>query len=198
MPVHKPHITEPGIYFITFTCYKWLRLFEMAKAYDLVYKWFVYLKEKGHYIAGYVIMPNHVHVLIGFVPSGQSINTIVGNAKRFMAYEIVNRLKDAGHEEILAILSASVSPSDKKRGKQHEVFESSFDIKACHSYKFVNQKLNYIHGNPVSKKWELVRYAGDYIHSSAGYYESGKPGIFKVFNIADLIELQWFEKSRLI
>jgi len=196
MPVNKPHITESGVYFITFTCYKWLRLFEITNSYDLVYKWFGYLKEKGHYIAGYVIMPNHIHLLIGFMPSGPSINTIVGNGKRFMAYEIVSRLKDAKLNEILAILSAGVDSSDKKRGKHHEVFEQSFDIKACHSFKFVNQKLNYIHCNPVSKKWELVKYAGDYIHSSAGYYESGKPGLFEVFNIADLIQLQWFEKYR--
>ena len=33
------------------------------------------------------IMPNHLHVLIGLKNSDQSINTIVSNAKRFIAYE---------------------------------------------------------------------------------------------------------------
>jgi REP element-mobilizing transposase RayT len=92
MPV-KRKITEPdGVYFITFTCCQWLPLIEITKSYDLIYNWFDHLKSKGHYVTGYVIMPNHVHALIGFRNTGQSINT-VGNGKRFIAYEIINRLK---------------------------------------------------------------------------------------------------------
>jgi hypothetical protein len=38
-------------------------------------------------------MPNHLHALIGFQNTGKSINTIIGNAKRFVAYDIVGRLE---------------------------------------------------------------------------------------------------------
>ena len=38
-------------------------------------------------------MPNHVHLLLSFINTKQSINTIVGNGKRFMAYEIIQRLE---------------------------------------------------------------------------------------------------------
>ena len=38
-----------------------------------------------------VIMPNHLQALIAFRNTGQLINTIVRNGKRFMAYEIVKR-----------------------------------------------------------------------------------------------------------
>ncbi len=38
-------------------------------------------------------MPNQVHALIGFQNTGKSINKIVGNGKRFIAYEIINRLQ---------------------------------------------------------------------------------------------------------
>ncbi len=55
-----------GLFYITFTCYKWIPLFEITHSYDVVYKWFDYLKSKGHYICRYVIMPNHVHAIIGF------------------------------------------------------------------------------------------------------------------------------------
>ncbi len=53
-------------YFITITCLNLLPLFKLTNSYDAVYKWFDYLKSKGHYINGYVIMPNHLHVLFGF------------------------------------------------------------------------------------------------------------------------------------
>lgn len=56
-------------------------LFDITNSYDLVYKWFDYLKDNGHYVIGYVIMPNHLHAVIGFRNTGKSINTIVGNAK---------------------------------------------------------------------------------------------------------------------
>jgi len=66
---------------------------------------FDYLRGKGHYIVGYVIMPKHVHALIGFRNSGQFINTIIGNGKRFMAYEIINRLQQQMNQEVLYHLS---------------------------------------------------------------------------------------------
>ena len=52
-------------------------LFGMINGYDLVYNWFDILKEKGHSMLGFVVMPNHVHALAGFKESKQIINTIV-------------------------------------------------------------------------------------------------------------------------
>ncbi|HEV8286373.1 MAG TPA: hypothetical protein VGQ09_18825 [Chitinophagaceae bacterium] len=66
MPVRREIPYKQGIYFITFTCYRWLPLIELSNGYDLVYKWFDYLKTKNHFVTGYVIMPNHLHVLISF------------------------------------------------------------------------------------------------------------------------------------
>ena len=74
---------------------------------------FDYLKSKGHYITGYVIMPNHVHALIE--NTGKSINKIVGDGKRFMAYEIVNRFQVMFELEILDQLSAAVELTDRLR-----------------------------------------------------------------------------------
>jgi putative transposase len=66
MAVRREIIEYSDIYFITVTCSRWIRLFEIANAYGEEYKWFDQLKGQGHYILGYVIMPNHIHVLIGF------------------------------------------------------------------------------------------------------------------------------------
>jgi len=93
MPVKRRITQSEGIYFITFTCFQWQPLIEQTKGYDLIYNWFDHLKSKGHYIVGYIIMPNHIHALIAFRNTGQSINAIIGNGKRFLAYEIVKRLK---------------------------------------------------------------------------------------------------------
>jgi hypothetical protein len=60
----------------------------------MVYKWFDHLKTEGYYSTVYVIMPNHLHVILYFPEAGFNLNKIISNAKRFMAYEIVKRLEE--------------------------------------------------------------------------------------------------------
>lgn len=82
MIVRKAISENEGIYFITLTCSRWMKLFEMVNGYDIVYNWFDHLKSKGRYISGYVIKPNHLHAVIAFQNTGKSINSVVGNGKR--------------------------------------------------------------------------------------------------------------------
>lgn len=182
MPVRR-QISEPfGIYFITFTCARWLHLFSITNGYHVVYKWFDHLRQQGHYIIGYTIMPNHVHAVIGFVDTGKTINSIVGNGKRFMAYELVLKLKEQQQHSILEQTEHWVNNTDSSRNKRHEIFEPSFDHKECLGIEFIEQKLNYIHMNPC--RWEppLAEDPMDYIHSSARYYATGEHGIYTVFD----------------
>jgi REP element-mobilizing transposase RayT len=186
----KQQITETdGIYFITITCYNWLHLFEISNSYNAVYDWFKVLKDNHHFITGYVIMPNYLHALIGFSNSGKNINCIIGNGKRFMVYDVVDKLEKQNHEIILNQLAQAVNASDRKRGKLHEVFKPSFDIKECFTKKFIIQKLNYIHNNPCTGKWNLADCPANYIHSSAGFYYNGVQGIFPVDNIMQLMDI---------
>jgi REP element-mobilizing transposase RayT len=162
----------------------------MTNGYDIVYKWFDHLKSNGHYITGYVIMPNHVHALIAFRNTqGKSINSIIGNGKRFMAYEIVKRLEDKKSAELLEQLASYVNATDRLRGKQHEVFEPSFDWKECNSDKFIEQKLNYMHENPCRGDWNLASQPQDYVHSSARYYITGIQSIYEVTSHTELEDI---------
>lgn len=182
MSTKRQIVESSGIYFITITCYEWLSLFEITNGYYIVYKWFDYLKQQGHYITGYVIMPNH-HALIAFKQSVKSINSIIGNGNRFMAYEIVKRLELATDRDTLNMLKEGVSSRDYKRGKLHEVFQPSFDWKECRSTRFINQKLNYIHDNPCRGKWNLVGSPVEYKHSSAGFYITGEQGVYAIDHV---------------
>ena len=141
MSVRSPHDQQDNShYFVTFTCYQWLPLFQIADAYSCVYKWFDSLYEKEIRVTAYVIMPNHIHVLICFPKMKQSLNIVIGNAKRFMAYEIIRKLKEKKDHEILGKLAAGVNNREKKKGQLHKVFEESFEAKECHSAKFIFQK----------------------------------------------------------
>ena len=186
MPVKTTIPYNSGTFYITFTCHNWLSLIEKANGYDIVYNWFDYLKEHGHIVNGFVSMPNHIHAILSFRDVGKSINTIIGNGKRFMAYEIINRLKQNGETDLLALLSKNVEQRRKQNNKQHEVWELSFDWKYCRTRDFILQKLNYIHANPCVKKWQLCNSPIEYLHSSAKYYANGEHGIYEVSNFMEL------------
>ena len=188
MPIRFQHDQQPdSIYFITFTCYKWLPLFHQTNAYDAVYKWFNNLYANNIYVTGYVIMPNHVHVLLHFPQMPKSLNIIIGNAKRFLAYEIVKRLKEKSANELLEMLYTGVKQRERKKGQIHKVFQDSFDAKECFTVQFIFQKLDYIHHNPVSKKWQLVKDFTDYEYSSASFYEKGIKKYEKLEHISDAL-----------
>lgn len=174
MSVRTEHTVEYSRWFITFTCLNWLPLFEITQSYDLVYKWFNYLRtNKIAEVEAYVIMPNHLHAILYLPSNGKKLNTIVGNGKRFMAYEIVKRLQENGDVKLLTTLSEGLIEFEKKKGQKHKVFKPSFDGKAIFSDKFMKQKMDYIHHNPVKGKWSLASDFTEYEHSSASYYELG-------------------------
>ena len=188
MPVRKAIPEKDGVYFITFTCTNWLPLFKICNGYDAVYTWFDHLKKEGHYIIGYVIMPSHAHAIIAFSNTGKSINAIVSNGKRFIAYDLVKLLKENNNDLILNELNNDLNNTEKKEGKMHGIFETSFDWKECRTEKFIQQKLDYIHWNPC-KGNKLAELPEKYIHSSAKFYLTGEQGIYPVTSFMELRDI---------
>jgi hypothetical protein len=129
------------------------------------------------------------------LPSGTtiSINTIIGNGKRFMAYDLVNRLKLSGNISMLPQLAAGVNKTQRLINKQHQVFEPSFDRKECFSIPFMKQKADYIHLNPW--KARLAKLPEDYLHSSATYYYTGKQGLYPVITYMELQDVDLSEPA---
>ena len=138
-------------------------------------------------------MPNHLHLLLHYSHSGQSLNTIIGNGKRFLAYEIIDTLEKQQENSLLEKLEFAVSLTEKKRGKKHQVWEQTFDIKECRTEKFILQKLNYIHNNPCSGKWRLADNPIHYLHCSASFYISGKPGPFPVKDYREFLKFDLWD-----
>ena len=189
MPVRKTIPEKDGVYFITFTCAQWLPLFQITNGYDAVYNWFDVLKQNGHYIIGYTIMTHHVHAIIAFHNTGKTINSIIGNGKRFIAYDIVKRLQQQRENILLVKMQDMVNSTQKSDNKLHEVFEPSFDWKECRTRAFIHQKLNYMHWNPCKGENKIVELPEQYIHSSAKFYITGEQGIYPVTSYTELEDI---------
>ena len=175
MAIKTSHDTAHSTWFITFTCYNWIPLFKITSGYDLVYSWLKLISSKYQIkTVAFVIMPSHVHLLLQLENEAINLNTVISNGKRFMAYALIQKLEALKHDELLVKLSGACSVMEKRKGQKHRVFEPSFDAKDIYSVEFLHQKLDYIHHNPVSGKWNLGEEFTDYYHSSAAFYELNK------------------------
>ncbi len=58
---------------------------------------------------------------------------------------------------MLQILVSNFDNCKINKGLKHKVFKDSYGAKAINSDKFLFQKINYIHGNPVISKCTLAK-----------------------------------------
>jgi len=112
-------------YFITFTILGWKNIFVNDKYCNLIYKWLDYMnKEYGNKINGYVIMPNHVHVLLKITDKSPSLSVLIMNTKRFLAYGIIKYLNEEKEISLLKFFQVNARKNSKAK---HKLFEDRFD-----------------------------------------------------------------------
>lgn len=137
--VYEDHDT----YFITSTIIEWIPIFV-----DEVYCMFLidslkYCRQnKGLKVYYYVIMPDHFHVVIN--ASANKVSGIIRDLKRFMSNKITQQLQQDLSFDILSRFSKAA-----KDKHQYQVWQSGFHPKAIISDDMLNQKMEYIHMNPV-------------------------------------------------
>jgi putative transposase len=63
--IRTRHDLTEKTWFITFTCFEWISLFEITNSYHLVYNWLNVIDQKYQIkTLAFVIMPNHVHAIL--------------------------------------------------------------------------------------------------------------------------------------
>ncbi|MDQ1639183.1 MAG: REP-associated tyrosine transposase [Pyrinomonadaceae bacterium] len=120
-------------------------------------------------LIGYVIMPNHIHLLAN--PLCLDISVVVGRLKGRSAVSILNWLRAEVQSTSLAKLALE---KPLKSGQTHAVWMKEFSAIDIWSRKFIRQKLNYIHMNPV--RAGLCDHPGKWRWSSYKAYLPHEPG----------------------
>jgi hypothetical protein len=59
----------------------------------------------------------------------------------------------------------------------------------------MNQKLDYMHGNPCASKWNLALSSAEYLHSSARFYICGEQGVYIVTNVNELDDVDLIKRN---
>ena len=164
--IRKSHIEIHKIYFWTCTIYQWKSLLEKDKYKELVKLCLEELVEKKlATIYAYVIMPNHIHLIIQF-------NKLNGK-------EMPNAtlLKDTAHRLVKDLKSNALEELKKfevqEKDRKYRIWQRDSLAVEILSKEMMEQKLGYIHHNPVQERWNLVKDTSDYQYSSCAFYQKG-------------------------
>ncbi len=129
-----------------------------------------YRRKYGLQIFGFVVMPDHYHLLLGFPPVLR-ISNFLRDFKSYVGKQVVERLQAEGAFTLLDRFRNSRSRK-RFRDPKYRVLQPDNDDRVIYSEKFFRQKLDYIHSNPVKKG--LVPIAAEYPWSSCRSYLTGE------------------------
>jgi putative transposase len=160
----KSHTSLAKIYFWTATIHNWLPLLETDNNKQIIIDSLKYLCDKNLItVYAFVIMPNHIH-LIWQQNELNGKETAKGSLLKYSAHLFLKQLQQEGKSNLYAINAAN---------KKHEIWQRDALGIEIYSRAVAKQKLEYIHFNPVSGKWQLAKDDISYKYSSAKFYETG-------------------------
>lgn len=172
---YKFHNPE-GVYFVSFAVVQWIDVFTRNEYKDILIDSLHFSqKEKGLDIFAWCIMTNHVHLIFRSV-SNQKPHQLLGEFKRFTSKAIIQAIKDNPRESRKEwLLEQFIKEGSKSSNvKKYQFWRHDNKPIELWSNKVIDEKLNYIHNNPVEEG--LVHCPEDYGYSSAKDY-SGEKGV---------------------
>ena len=172
---YKFHNPE-GTYFISFAVVEWLDVFTRNEYKNIILDSLRYCqKEKGMEVFAWCIMTNHIHLIFKSVKA-QKPELLIGDFKKFTSKAIVKEIQENPQESRKEWLLEQFEKIGAKSSNVNKYQFWRHDNKPIElwSNKVIDEKINYIHNNPVEEG--LVFKAEDYVYSSAIDY-AGEKGV---------------------
>lgn len=159
-------------HFVTFTVHQWVDVFTRNIYKDIVIESLKFCqKEKGLKIYAWVLMTNHVHLILQSETT--KLSDIIRDFKKYTASQIIKSIENNPQESrkdwLLWLLK-----------KEYKIWfwDEGYHGEEIYSKEFYEIKRDYIHANPV--KAGVVEKEEDYIYSSAGDYYDIRKGLLEI------------------
>ena len=153
------------LHFITCSCYRRLPFLRSARARDRFVQVVGEVRANfGFALVGYVVMPEHVHLLIG-EPSGATPSDVMRELKQAVAFALLPS-------------DGTYGPGRGQPKQQRRFWQPRFYDFNVWSRKKKNEKLHYMHMNPVKRG--LVRNPKDWPWSSYRAYMQIEPVLLSI------------------
>ena len=142
----KRYQIDGSINYITSVIYKRLNIFVTPSFIIPIFDSLNYYRyQYSIKIIGYVIMPDHIHILI-FPQTEQSVTHFMRDFKRFTSGRITRQAKVENKKEWLEKFEQAGIETERAENK---VWQDSFWEQCIYTQDFLRQKLNYMHMNPI-------------------------------------------------
>jgi len=152
------------IYFYTASILEWIPLLQSEKFKSIILNSLKHLVEnKKIKVYGFVIMPNHIHLIWENVAlNGKEMPH--ASFMKFTGHQFLESLRN-DNNLLLEKFKVEVNSRDYQFWQRNALSILMYDR------KILEQKLDYIHLNPLQKHWNLVSDPNDYLYSSCAFYE---------------------------
>ena len=154
------------VYFYTVAIVDWIPLLETEKFKLIVLNSLIHLVQKKKLIVyGFVIMPNHIHIIWESTSQNGKEMPYASFAK-FTGHEFLKELRQTDK----ALLSKFKT---NRNSRSCQFWQRNGLPVLMFNRQILEQKLDYIHTNPLQEHWSLVDDPNDYYFSSCSFYEQG-------------------------
>ena len=155
-------------HFITITVVDWIDVFSRKVYRDEVISSLDYcIKNKNMNLYGYVIMSNHIHMIVQSQEG--KLSDLIRDFKKFTARVILNKIQTEPESRKEWMLERfALATESRSRNKTYQFWKYGNHPEEIYTNKFMWSKLDYIHLNPI--RAGLVQKASHYMYSSASNY----------------------------
>ena len=158
-----------GMYFITCTVHQWVDVFTRMMYVDILLDSLRFCqREKGLKIYSWVIMTNHIHLIVSSDDAG--LSNIIRDFKKFTSSKIFAAIESNENESRKRWLLWLFTKESGIR-----FWEDGYHGKEIMSRSFCESKVNYIHMNPV--RAGIVEKEEEYLLSSCGDFYGVRKGL---------------------
>ena len=168
-----------GSYFMSSAVVEWVDVFTSRIYRDMLLDSLRYCqKEKGLIIFAWCIMSNHIHLIIAS-DGHNKLSGIIRDFKKFTASKIIKAIQLERGESRRSWMLRIFERAGKQNSNNvnYQFWRQDNHPIELQSNRFMDQKLDYLHLNPVQAG--TVEMPEDYLYSSARDY-AGKKGLLDI------------------
>jgi REP-associated tyrosine transposase len=167
----KRYYGKGDLHFLTFSCYRRKPLLGSAQARSRFVKILGEVRARyGFVLVGYVVMPEHVHLLIGEPKIGKPSTVLQVRKQR-----VSRALRGKRRRSSAAQLRFRFSESDSEMPRFWQRRFYDFNVWSAKKRK---ERLEYMHRNPILRS--LVKHPCHWPWSSWSFYAKGEDGLVPI------------------
>ena len=170
----KYAVRSNKLHFLTHTIIDWIDVFTRRELAMIVIESLNYcIENKGLEVYVWCLMPSHLHIIAATNGIKQNLSEVMKDFKKFTSkkiIELIPEINESRRDWLLKHFRTSNST--------HQVWKEGMHPIELFTKKFTDQKMDYIHNNPVSAG--IVYEPHHYVFSSAADYFDNRKGLVNI------------------